>query len=91
MHDQSNVLDQVTYCRDAGGMSKWGAFGIPMTQRVGLRDGVDPSPARHCWVLDPAATPGASAPVPWLSGTTPTMTSGWDGSSSPRSSGPASG
>ena len=35
-------------------MSKRGAFGIPMAQRVALRDSVDPCPARHCWVLDPA-------------------------------------
>lgn len=35
-------------------MNKRGGFGIPMAQRVAIRDGGDPCPARHCWVLDPA-------------------------------------
>jgi len=33
-----------------------------MAQRVALRDGVDPCPARHCWVLDPADHSGNQRP-----------------------------
>ena len=43
-------------------MNKRGGFGIPMVERVALRDGADPCPARHCWVLDPADHSGLQRP-----------------------------
>jgi hypothetical protein len=46
----------------AGGMRKRGGFGAPMAQRVALRDAVDPCPARHCWVIDPADHSGHQRP-----------------------------
>jgi hypothetical protein len=39
-----------------------GGFGIPMAERVALRDCLDPCPARHGWVLDPADHSGLQRP-----------------------------
>ena len=43
-------------------MNKRGSFGISMAQRVGIEQSPHQTPARHCWVVDPADRSGRLRP-----------------------------